>query len=146
SMTKVALITGASRGIGAATAKYLARQNYSICINYKSQRTAAERIVAEIEYLGCHAIAVQADVSRETHVVRLFEAVDSELGPITHLVNNAGILLPQTTVENMSAQRINEVLTNNVTSYFLCSREAIKRMAFKNGGQGGAIVNVSSVA
>lgn len=145
-MKKVVLISGASRGIGAATAKYLAGQGYSICINYKSNKTAADGIVAEIGYLGCHAIAVQADVSSENEVMRLFEKIDGELGPITHLVNNAGILLPQMTVEQMTAERINKILTTNVTSYFLCCREAIKRMAYKNGGRGGAIVNVSSVA
>lgn len=145
-MKKIALISGASRGIGGATAKYLASQNYSICVNYKSNKAAAESITAEIKYLGSHAIAVQADVSIEDDVVRLFAKIDDELGPITHLVNNAGILLPQMTVEEMTAERINNVLTTNVTSYFLCCREAIKRMAFKNGGRGGAIVNVSSVA
>ena len=140
------LITGGSRGIGAATARVLAAKGYNVCINYHKQKHAADLLVADLLCLGVKAIAVQADVSQEQQVVNLFNTMDEQLGPLTGLVNNAGILLPQMPVEQMDAQRINRLLTTNVTSYFLCCKEAIKRMALKNGGQGGAIVNVSSAA
>jgi len=140
------LITGASRGIGAATAKMLAARGHNVCVNYHKQKHKAEQLVTQIQQLGVGAIAVQADVSQEQEVLALFKCMDEQLGPITGLVNNAGILLPQMLVEQMDAQRINQLLTTNVTSYFLCCREAIKRMALKHGGQGGAIVNVSSAA
>jgi len=140
------LITGASRGIGAATAKMLAASGHNVCVNYHQQKHKAEQLVAQIQQLGVAAIAVQADVSQEQEVLALFKCMDEQLGPITGLVNNAGMLLPQMPVEQMDAQRINQLLTTNVTSYFLCCREAIKRMALKHGGQGGAIVNVSSAA
>jgi len=140
------LITGGSRGIGAATARVLAAKGYNVCINYHKQKHAADLLVADLLRLGVKAIAVQADVSQEQQVVNLFNTMDEQLGPLTGLVNNAGILLPQMPVEQMDAQRINRLLTTNVTSYFLCCKEAIKRMALKNGGQGGAIVNVSSAA
>jgi NAD(P)-dependent dehydrogenase (short-subunit alcohol dehydrogenase family) len=145
-MDKVALITGSSRGIGAATARQLAKEGYKLCINYRSNQTAAEILVAELSACHIDCIAVQADVSQEDQVIKLFECIDKELGCITALVNNVGILLPQMTIEQMTAQRINQILTTNITSFFLCSREAVKRMAFKHGGQGGSIVNVSSGA
>lgn len=145
-MNKIALITGSGRGIGAATARLLAASGYSICINYKSNRETATSLLDELTAMGCRAIAIQADVSVESEVVDLFHQIDTQLGTITALVNNAGILMEQMTVEQMSAERINQILTTNVTSYFLCCREAVKRMATKNGGQGGAIVNVSSTA
>ena len=137
----VVLVTGGSRGIGAATAKHLAKLGYAVCVNYIANETAAHHVVSDIEKEGGKAIAVQADVSNDDDVIRLFNTLDNTLGPVTHLVNNAGILLPQMHVADMSAERINKVLMTNVTSYFLCCREAIKRM--KNGG---AIVNVSSAA
>ncbi|MGI9288939.1 MAG: SDR family oxidoreductase [Pseudomonadales bacterium] len=145
-MRKIVLVTGASRGIGAATARHLAKQGYDVCINYRANVDAAEKLVAEVLAHGSKAIAVQADVSKESDVLKLFAVVDEELGSITSLVNNAGMLLPQTHVEEMTAARINLILATNVTSYFLCCREAIKRMAHKHGGPGGAIVNVSSAA
>ncbi len=145
-MTKIALITGASRGIGAATAQVLAQQGYDICVNYKSNAKAADQLVVELTAAGVRAIAVQADISQEADVERLFTTLDQQLGPITALVNNAGILRPQSRVEDLTAARINQLLTTNVTGYFLCCREAIKRMSTKHGGQGGSIVNVSSVA
>ncbi len=145
-MTKIALITGASRGIGAATSKVLAQQGYDICVNYKSNAKAADQLVVELTAAGIRAIAVQADISQEADVERLFTTLDQQLGPITALVNNAGILRPQSRVEDLTAERINQLLTTNVTGYFLCCREAIKRMSTKHGGQGGSIVNVSSVA
>ena len=143
---KVAIITGGGRGIGAATAKLFAQNGYSICINYKSQAAPAQQLAKEISELGVQCITVQADVSDENDVNRLFCAADRELGTITVLVNNAGILKPQSRLVDMTAARINEVLTNNVTSYFLCSREAVKRMSTETGGNGGVIVNVSSGA
>jgi len=140
------LITGASRGIGAATARLLASKGHNVCVNYKTNAALAQELVQEAKKLGVNAIAVQADVCQEDQVVALFATIDEQLGPVTGLVNNAGILLPQMPLEEMSAARINTLLTTNVTSYFLCCREAIKRMALKHGGQGGAIVNVSSAA
>lgn len=143
---KVAIITGGGRGIGAATAKLFAKNAYAVCINYKSNSEAATRLAEEITANGGKCIVVQADVSQEADVLRLFDVVDKELGTISVLINNAGILQKQMRLEDMSADRINGILVNNVTSYFLCSREAIKRMSRKNGGLGGDIVNVSSGA
>lgn len=140
-MDSIVLVTGGSRGIGAATAKHLASLGYVVCVNYISNKIEANNVVNEIVNNGGKAIAVQADVANEDDVIRLFKCIDTCLGGITHLVNNAGILLPQMRVSEMSAQRINKMLTTNVTSYFLCCREAIKRMQ-----NGGAIVNVSSAA
>ncbi|MDC9721108.1 MAG: SDR family oxidoreductase [Gammaproteobacteria bacterium] len=140
------LITGSSRGIGAATARVLAAKGHNLCINYNQSQPAADQLVKQVQQLGIKAIAVQADVSQEQQVMALFNAMDEQLGPLTGLVNNAGILLPQMPVEQMDAARINRLLTTNVTSYFLCCKEAIKRMAIKHGGRGGAIVNVSSAA
>lgn len=145
-MSQVALVTGASRGIGATTAIELAKQGYSICVNYHSDQVSAEKVVSEIERLGSKAIAVQADVSDEKDVLRLFSEIDQQLGTLSLLVNNAGILFTQASIEEMSAQRINRTLTTNVTGYFLCCREAVKRMSYKHQGLGGVIVNVSSAA
>ncbi len=145
-MEQVVLITGASRGIGAATAKLAAARGYRVGVNYLQNRAAAEQVVADISERGGTASAIQADVSREADVVRMFETLDAKLGSLTALVNNAGMLEKQMRVEAMDAARINRVLTTNVTSYFLCAREALKRMSTKQGGPGGAIVNVSSMA
>ncbi len=145
-MRKIALITGSSRGIGAATAVRLASDGYDICVNYRNNETAAFEVVETITSLGCNAMAVKSDVSKEQDIKNLFEAIDRKFGALDALVNNAGILKAQTRVEFMTAQRVNAVLTTNVTSCFLCSREAIKRMSTKHGGSGGAIVNVSSAA
>ncbi|MEZ9899817.1 SDR family oxidoreductase [Vibrio breoganii] len=143
---KVALITGAGRGIGAETAGLFAQEGYAVCINYKSNSVAANKLAQEITSSGGHCIVVQADVSLEEDVLRLFQTVDQELGSLSVLVNNAGILQQQMRLEEMTAERINAILTNNVTSYFLCCREAVKRMSTHHGGIGGAIVNVSSGA
>lgn len=143
---KAVLITGGGRGIGAATAKLFAQKGYAVCINYRSNHVAASEVVAEIKAQGQLCIAVQADVSQESEVEHLFQQCDQAFGRLDVLVNNAGILYPQMRLEEMSAERINHVLTNNVTSYFLCSREAVKRMSSQYGRQGGAIVNVSSIA
>jgi NAD(P)-dependent dehydrogenase (short-subunit alcohol dehydrogenase family) len=143
---KVMVITGGSRGIGAATASLAAAQGYAVCINYLHNRAAADAVVNAINTGGGEAIAVQADVASEADVVRLFETVDRGLGRVTALVNNAGILERQMRVEDMDAARLNRVLATNVTGSFLCAREAIRRMSTKHGGAGGAIVNVSSAA
>ena len=143
---RIAIVTGGSRGIGAATAVQLAQDGFRVCVNYRRDEAAAARVVAAIRKNGGTATAVQADVSSEPDVVRLFETVDDQLGVVNALVNNAGIVLPQTRLENMDADRINRILTTNVTSCFLCCREAIHRMSVNRGGRGGAIVNVSSAA
>ena len=145
-MTPVALITGASRGIGAATARLAAQRGYAVCVNYRQSRAAADAVVSAAVASGAKAIAVGADVSIEADVVRLFAACDRELGPVTALVNNAGILETQMRVEQMDAARIGRVLATNVVGPFLCAREAVRRMSRIRGGNGGAIVNVSSGA
>jgi NAD(P)-dependent dehydrogenase (short-subunit alcohol dehydrogenase family) len=145
-MNKVILITGASRGIGAATARLAGARGYAVCVNYLKNRAAADAVVADITAKGGRAIAVAADVSQEPEVLGLFETVDREMGTISALVNNAGILETQMRVDEMDAARLNRVLTANVTSCFLCAREAVRRMSSRHGGSGGAIVNVSSAA
>ncbi len=145
-MNKIALVTGSSRGIGAASVLLLAEQGYDVCINYKNNAKAANEVLQQAKAFGTQCIAVQADVAKEAQVIGLFEKIDQQLGAITALVNNAGILLPQSKLENLSAERINSLLTGNVTSYFLCCREAIKRMSTNHAGVGGTIVNVSSAA
>lgn len=144
--SKVVLITGGGRGIGAATSKLFASKGYAVCINYKSNSAAAEALAHELRLAGAKCITVQADVSLEADVLRLFEQIDQQLGDLSVLVNNAGILRTQSRLEDMTAERINTIFSNNVTSYFLCSREAIKRMSTRHGGKGGVIVNVSSGA
>jgi len=145
-MGKVVIVTGGSRGIGAATCRLAARRGYAVCVNYVRNREAAEAVVADCLRAGGKAIAVQGDVAVEADVVRLFETTDRELGPLTDLVNNAGILEKQMRVEEMDAGRISRVLAANVVGSFLCCREAVRRMSTRRGGCGGAIVNVSSVA
>jgi NAD(P)-dependent dehydrogenase (short-subunit alcohol dehydrogenase family) len=145
-MTKVMIVTGGSRGIGAATAVLAAQRGYAVCVNYVSNRIAADGVVAIIEKAGGSAISVGADVASESDVVRLFETVDRTLGRVDALVNNAAILDVQSRLENLDAARINRILATNVTGAFLCAREAVRRMSTKHGGAGGAIVNVSSAA
>ena len=145
-MDEVLIITGASRGIGAATARIAGRSGYVVCVNYLKNKAAAKQIVEEIKADGGRALAVGADISREEEVVKLFCAVDDKLGKISALVNNAGILETQMRIEDMNAARLNRVFLTNITGSFLCAREAVKRMSTKNGGKGGAIVNVSSAA
>ena len=143
---KVVLITGASRGIGAATAHLASRRGYAVCVNYRSDQAAADRVVTDITEAGGRAVAVGADVSVESDVIRLFDTCDKSLGSLTALVNNAGILEAQARVEAMTLDRLQRVFATNVFGAFMCSREAVKRMSTKHGGAGGAIVNVSSAA
>ena len=145
-MDNVLLVTGGSRGIGAATARLAAQRGYSVCVNYRQNRDSAQRVVNAIEAHGGRALAVAADVSVETDVLRLFETCDSKLGTLTALVNNVGIVETQMRVETMDAERIQRIFSTNVISAFVCAREAVRRMSTKRGGAGGAIVNVSSGA
>src|SRR5690606_23553599 len=140
------LITGASRGIGAATALLAAERGFSVAVNYHKNKAAADAVVNQIRQNGGLAKAFQADVSQETEIVRLFEAVDVELGRLTSLVNNAGILEQQCRLENITEQRLQRIFAANTLGAFICCREAIKRMSPKYGGSGGTIVNVSSIA
>ncbi len=145
-MGKVMLISGASRGIGAATARLAARQGYRVVINYQRNREAADALVEAITTTGGEALAVQADVADEAQVRRLFTEVDARLGRLDALVNNAGMLEQQMRLERMSLERWQRVFATNVYGSFLCSREAIARMSTRQGGRGGVIVNVSSIA
>ena len=145
-MNKVIIVTGGSRGIGAATARLAADRGYAVCVNYRHNQPAAEAIVTAIEGEGGRAIAVAADVGIEEEVVHMFQTVDHTLGTVTALVNNAGVLEQQMRVEQMDAARLNRIFQTNVTGCFLCAREAVRRMSTRHGGVGGAIVNVSSGA
>lgn len=143
---KTVLITGGGRGIGASTAKLFARNGYVVFINYKSNHQAASRVANDIKAEGGECYPIQADVSKEEDAIKLFSSVDQRVDKLDVLVNNVGILCQQSRLENMTASRINAILLNNITGYFLCCREAVKRMSTRLGGEGGAIVNVSSGA
>jgi NAD(P)-dependent dehydrogenase (short-subunit alcohol dehydrogenase family) len=143
---KVAIVTGGSRGIGAATARLAAARGYAVCVNYRTRRDAADDVVEAIGAAGGTAMAVRADVAVEAEVVALFEACAAALGPPDALVNNAGVLETQMRVEAMDAARIGRIFATNVVGAFLCAREAVRRMSTARGGPGGAIVNVSSAA
>jgi NAD(P)-dependent dehydrogenase (short-subunit alcohol dehydrogenase family) len=145
-VNRVVLVTGGSRGIGAATARLAAERGYAVAVNYRKNRAAADAVVADIAAGGGTALAIGADVASETDVVRLFATVDAELGPLAALVNNAGILETQTRVEHLDAARIDRVFATNVRGAFICAREAVRRLSTRHGGGGGAIVNVSSRA
>ncbi len=145
-MSGVMLITGASRGIGAATARLAGQHGYTVCVNYLSNREQAEMVVKDIVDGGGKALAVQANVADANDIERLFHICDLELGTLSVLVNNAGILEKQMRLEDIDAGRLERVLATNVTGAFLCAREAVKRMSTRHGGKGGAIVNVSSAA
>jgi len=142
----VMMITGGSRGIGAATARLAARRGYAVCVNYLHNSAAAQTVVNEIRAAGAKAIAVGGDVASEQDVVHLFQECDRQLGPLTALVNNAGIVARQSRVEAMDAARLQRMLATNVIGAFLCAREAVRRMSTRHGGKGGAIVNLSSGA
>lgn len=145
-LNEILIVTGGSRGIGAATARLAATRGYAVCVNYLRDEAAAAGVVDDIVAGGGTAVAVAGDVAREADVVRLFERVDAELGRVTALVNNAGILESQTRVEHMDAVRLERVFSVNITGSFLCAREAVRRMSTRHGGRGGAIVNLSSAA
>ena len=143
-MQPITIVTGGSRGIGAATARLCGAYGHAVCIAYRSETARAEEIAAAIVADGGKAVAVQVDTADEAGIVRLFETVDRDLGRVTGLVNNAGIHGPRGRLENLSASDIDAVLRVNVAGYFLCAREAVKRMSTRQGGIGGSIVNVSS--
>ena len=145
-MPKILLITGGSRGIGAATARLAAERGYTVCITYLRNQAAAEAVVDDIAAGGGSALALRADMGVEAEVIRLFEHVDAQVGPISALVNNAGMLERQMRVDQMDAARIQRIFATNVVGPFLCAREAVRRMSTSYGGAGGAIVNVSSAA
>jgi NAD(P)-dependent dehydrogenase (short-subunit alcohol dehydrogenase family) len=143
---QVLIVTGASRGIGAATAQLAAARGFQVCVNYLRQQQAAQALVAAIQQKGGTAVAIQADVSSESDVVRLFDSTDRQLGPLTALVNNAGTVERQSRLDSIDGARLHRVFATNVFGSFLCAREAVRRMSTKHGGQGGSIVNVSSAA
>lgn len=145
-MNRVIVITGGSRGIGAATARLAATRGYAVGVNYLKNQVAADAVVRDIRASGGRAIAVAADVASEMDVTRLFATVDAQLGTVTALVNNAGILETQRRVEELDAARLTRIFATNIAGYFLCAREAVRRMSTRHGGSGGAIVNVSSAA
>ncbi|MER8549664.1 SDR family oxidoreductase [Mesorhizobium sp. M0684] len=143
---KILLVTGGSRGIGAATCRLAARAGYRIAVNYMSNAKAAETVVADIEAAGGEAFAVKGDVGSETDVLAMFEAVDARFGRLDALVNNAGVVDQSARVDELSAARLERMMRINVIAPMLCAREAVKRMSTRHGGKGGAIANVSSIA
>ena len=145
-MEKIALITGASRGIGAATVLLAAKQGWAVAVNYHSNHAAAQAVVDQIRAQGGRAIAVQADVAKEDEIVAMFQSVDAQLGHVTALVNNAGVVDVTTRVDAMSAARLRRMFDTNVVGSIVCAREAVLRMSPRHGGAGGSIVNVSSAA
>ena len=140
------IVTGGSRGIGAATARLAGERGYAVCVNYRRNADAAAAVVADIEKAGSQALAVAGDMSSEKDVLNLFETSDAKLGTPKVLVNNAGIIDVQSRVEDYTLERLQRMFALNITGAFLCAREAVRRMSTKRGGAGGAIVNVSSVA
>lgn len=143
---KTMVITGASRGIGAAVAVLAAKHGFAVVINYHKNQIAAEIVVKEITDIGGKAVAVQADISKEEDILRLFSETDRLFGNLRSLINNAGILEQQMRLEEMDISRLNRIFATNITGQIVCAREAIKRMSIKYGGNGGTIVNVSSLA
>jgi len=140
------IVTGASSGIGAATAIAAARSGYAVCINFRSDDAGAARVAAAIEAAGQSAIVAQADISIERDVARLFATADGELGPIVGLVNNAAVMERQSGYEGIDAGRLQRIFATNIFGAFFCAREALNTMRVSKGGKGGAIVNVSSIA
>lgn len=145
-MSKILLVTGGNRGIGAATARLAAARGYIVCITYLHNPSAAETVVADITAAGGCAFAFAADVSAEPDVMRLFEDIDAQVGPVSALVNNAGIVGQQMRVDQMDGARLQRIFSTNIAGPFLCAREAVRRMSTRYGGTGGAIVNLSSTA
>ena len=145
-MEKVLLVTGGSRGIGAATCLLAARQGWGVAVNYTANSLAADEVVRQIRAAGGRAMAVQADVADEAQVLRMFEQVDAKLGRLTGLVNNAGVVDVTARVEDMSVARWKRMFDINVIGSLICAREAVRRMSTKHGGAGGSIVNLSSAA
>jgi NAD(P)-dependent dehydrogenase (short-subunit alcohol dehydrogenase family) len=145
-LSKVVLITGGSRGIGAASALLAARQGWAVAVNYASNSLAADEVVRQIRQAGGQAIAVQADVADEAQVLAMFGKIDAKFGRLDGLVNNAGVVDRTTRVDAMTLERLRRMFEINVFGSFLCAREAVKRMSTRHGGAGGAIVNLSSVA
>ena len=145
-MSKILLITGASRGIGAATARLAADHGYDVCVNYANNRDEADGVVADIKSKGQKAIAVQADVGQEADVLRLFQTIDEQLGTLDAFFNNAGVIGLAERVDELTEANIERMLRINVTGSLLCAREAVRRMSTKHGGKGGSIVNMSSAA
>lgn len=143
-MAKIALVTGGSRGIGAATCRLLARDGWDVAVNYRADAPAAEAVVADVLAAGRRGLAVQGDVGSEADVLAMFETVERALGPVTGLVNSAGISSPKGRVEALTLEAIDQVLRTNVVGTILTCREAVRRMSTRNGGAGGVIVNVSS--
>jgi NAD(P)-dependent dehydrogenase (short-subunit alcohol dehydrogenase family) len=140
------LITGGSRGIGAATALLAAERGYAVCVNYRTSVAAADAVVRKIIDKGGKANAVQADVAVERDVLRMFQQIDQTFGSLTALVNNAGIVEQQARLDEMDSLRLQRIFTTNVIGSFVCAREAVRRMSTRTGGKGGVIVNVSSMA
>ena len=145
-MSKIAIVTGGSRGIGAATCRLAAKSGYDVCVNYAGNEAAAQAVVDDVERCGQRAISFKADVSDESAVMDMFETVDGEFGSVTALVNNAGIVDRPQLLSEMKAGRLERMFSVNITGSFLCAREAILRMSTRYGGPGGAIVNLSSIA
>ena len=140
------VVTGASRGIGAAVAALAGARGYAVAVNYRTGESEAARVVSEIVACGGQAVAIHADVSREEDIVRLFTTAERELGPIKGLVNNAAITGGFARVDEVTARAVADVMAVNVTGSILCAREAVRRMSTRHGGSGGAIVNISSRA
>jgi NAD(P)-dependent dehydrogenase (short-subunit alcohol dehydrogenase family) len=145
-LSKLVLITGASRGIGAATALLAAQRGYTVAVNYTRNAQAADAVVRQIEQAGGQAMALQADVADEAQIMTMFAQLDARFGPLTALVNNAGVVDQTSRVDGMSMARLQRMFAVNVFGSFVCAREAVKRMSTRHGGSGGAIVNVSSAA
>jgi NAD(P)-dependent dehydrogenase (short-subunit alcohol dehydrogenase family) len=145
-LNKVLLITGGSRGIGAATALLASKEGYAVAVNYRANSLAADEVVRQIQANGGKAMAVQGDVANEADIMAMFETVDLKFGPLSALVNNAGVVDAASRVDAMSGERLKRMFDINVIGSMICAREAVRRMSTKHGGKGGAIVNVSSIA
>ncbi|MEY4693804.1 MAG: 3-oxoacyl-[acyl-carrier-protein] reductase FabG, partial [Pseudomonadota bacterium] len=145
-MSKVLLVTGGSRGIGAASALLAAQQGWAVAVNYTANSLAADEVVRQIRASGGQAMAIQADVADEAQVLRMFEHIDAKLGRLQGLVNNAGVVDMTARVDEMSVARWKRMFDINVIGSLICAREAVRRMSTRHGGEGGSIVNVSSAA